>query len=117
MSYDMAVWEGEPPADDAAAKSTFWALYEQYAKRDYPAPPTGRIAEFAAILVEQWPDTEEAFDEPPWAAAPLISGASGPFMHFSMSYSGAMDAAPFAAATAAELGLVCFDPQAGCLWR
>jgi hypothetical protein len=117
MSYDIAVWEGEPPADDAAAQSTFRALYEQYAKRGYPTPPTGRIAEFAAILVEQWPDTEEAFDESPWVAAPLLSEASGPFMYFAMSYSRASEAAPFAAATAALLGLVCFDPQAGCLWR
>jgi hypothetical protein len=117
MSYDIAVWEGEPPADDAAAKSTFRALYEQYAKRGYPTPPTVKIAEFAGILVGQWPDTEEAFDESPWAAAPLISGASGPFMYFAMSYSGARDAAPFAATTADRLGLVCFDPQAGCLWR
>jgi hypothetical protein len=117
MSYDMAVWEGEPPADDAAAKSTFWALYEQYAKREYPTPPTGKIAEFAAILVGQWSDADEAFDDSPWAAAPLIREASGPFMYFAMSYSRASEAAPFAAATAAQLRLVCFDPQAGRLWH
>jgi hypothetical protein len=117
MSYDMAVWEGELPIDDALARSTFRALYEQYAEKEYPKPPTGKIAGFAATLVGQWPDTEEAFDESPWAAAPLVSCASGPFMYFSMSYSGAREAAPFAAATAARLGLVCFDPQAGRLWR
>jgi hypothetical protein len=38
-------------------------------------------------------------------------------MYFAMSYSGARKAAPFAAATAAQLGLVCFDPQTRCLWR
>jgi hypothetical protein len=42
---------------------------------------------------------------------------SGPFMHFAMSYSRANEAAPFAAATAAQLGLVCFNPQTGSLWR
>ncbi len=113
MSYDMAVWEGEPPADGATARATFHALYEQYAKREYPTPPTSKIAEFAAILVERWPDTDEAFDESPWAAAPLIGEATGPFMHFAMSYSRANEAAPFAVAAAAQLGLVCFNPQTG----
>jgi hypothetical protein len=51
------------------------------------------------------------------AAAPLIREASGPFMHFAMSWSrGPDEAAPFAAAAAAQLGLVCFNPQAGRLW-
>lgn len=117
MSYDMTVWEGEPPADDAAASAAFRALYEQYVEREYPTPPTGKIAEFVAILVGRWPDTDEDFDESPWAAAPLIREASGPFMHFAMAYSRADEAAPFAAATAAQLGLVCFNPQTGRLWR
>lgn len=117
MSYDMTVWEGEPPADDASARATFDALYEQYVEREYPTLPTSKIVGFVAILVERWPDTGEAFDESPWAAAPLISEASGPFMHFAMSYSRADEAAPFAAAAAAQLGLVCFNPQTGRLWR
>jgi hypothetical protein len=119
VSYDMAVWEGKPPADDAAAKATFETLYEQYAQREYPTPPTSTIAKFVAILVERWPDTGEALDDDsPWAAAPLIREASGPFMYFAMSWSrGPNDVAPFAAATAAQLGLVCFNPQQGRLWR
>lgn len=118
MSYDKTVWEDEPPTDDTAARATFEALYEQYVEREYPTPPTSKIAEFVAILVERWPDTGEALDdESPWAAAPLIGEASGPFMHFAMSYSRADEAAPFAAATAAQLGLVCFNPQEGRLWR
>jgi hypothetical protein len=119
MSYDMTVWEGEPPADDAAARATFEALYDQYIEREYPTPPTSKIAEFAAILAERWPDTGEALDDDsPWAAAPLIREASGPFMHFAMSWSrGPEEAAPFAAAAAAQLGLVSFNPQAGRLWR
>jgi hypothetical protein len=39
-------------------------------------------------------------------------------MYFAMSWSrGPNDVAPFAAATAAQLGLVCFNPQQGRLWR
>lgn len=53
VSYDMTVWEGEPPADDTAAAATFQTLYEQYAVRDYPTPPTSKIAEFAGILVQR----------------------------------------------------------------
>jgi hypothetical protein len=118
MSFDMSVWQGEPPADDAAARTTFRALYGKYIEREYPTPPTSKIAEFVAILVKRWPDdTDEAFDESPWAAAPLIREASGPVMYFAISYSRADEAASFAAATAAQLGLVCFNPQEGRLWH
>jgi hypothetical protein len=118
MSFDMSVWQGERPADDAAARTTFRALYGTYIEREYPTPPTSKIAGFAAILAKRWPDdTDEAFDESPWAAAPLIREASGPFMYFAISHSRADEAAPFAAATAARLGLVCFNPQEGRLWR
>ena len=118
MSFDMSVWQGEPPADDAAARTTFRALCGKYIEREYRTPPASKIAEFAAILVKRWPDdTDEAFDESPWAAAPLIREASGPFMYFAISCSRAGEAAPFAAATAAQLGLVCFNPQEGRLWH
>jgi hypothetical protein len=77
MSYAMSVWEGEPPADDEAARATCRALYEQHVKREYPTPPTSKIAEFVAILVRRWPDPEEALDDDsPWADAPLIRDAS-----------------------------------------
>ena len=114
----MTVWEGEPPADDAAARATFETLYDQYVEREYPTPPTSKISEFVAILAERWPDTGEALDdESPWAVAPLIREASGPFMYFAMNYSRADEAAAFAAAAAAQVGLVCFNPQEGRLWR
>ena len=39
-------------------------------------------------------------------------------MYFAMSWSrGPDEAAPFAAAAATQLGLVCFNPQTGRLWR
>lgn len=38
-------------------------------------------------------------------------------MYFTIRCSRADEAAPFAAATPAQLGLVCFDPQEGRLWR
>jgi hypothetical protein len=57
-------------------------------------------------------------DDSPWADAPLIREASGSFMYFAMSWSrGPDEAAPFAAAAATQLGLVCFNPQTGRLWR
>jgi hypothetical protein len=38
-------------------------------------------------------------------------------MYFAIRYSRVGEAAPFAAATAAQLGLVCFTPQEGRLWH
>ncbi|MYT82426.1 hypothetical protein YW3DRAFT_05816 [Streptomyces sp. MnatMP-M77] len=33
MSYDLAVWEGERPADDKTAGRVFGDLYDRYAER------------------------------------------------------------------------------------
>jgi hypothetical protein len=49
-------------------------------------PPA--ITRFVETLVKRWPDSGEQLDDnSPWAAAPLIRGASGPYVYFGMSYS------------------------------
>jgi hypothetical protein len=40
MSYDLAVWKGDRPADDAAAGAQFEALAGQYLGADEGQPPT-----------------------------------------------------------------------------
>ncbi|WP_369524674.1 hypothetical protein [Streptomyces agglomeratus] len=64
MSYDLAVWVGERPADDAAAALCFTDLYDRYIDTEEPAvPPVERIAAFVAALLERWPDLTEDEDD------------------------------------------------------
>ncbi|MER7682511.1 hypothetical protein [Streptomyces sp. NPDC096934] len=112
MSYDLAVWEGERPADDKAARRNFRDLYERYVGTEVEHPPTERIAAYVAALLERWCDlTEDVNETSPWSTGPLIGEASGPFIYFPMQWSRAEEASTYAAALADSMGLVCFDPQ------
>ena len=46
MSYDLAVWEGDWPADDAAAGQELRRLYDRYIGSRDLQPPTVRIAAY-----------------------------------------------------------------------
>lgn len=112
MSYDLAVWEGERPADDKAASRVFTDLYELYVDTDVEHPPTERIAAYVAALLERWYDlTEDEEDTSPWSTGPLIGEACGPLVYFPMRWSMADEASAYAATLADSMGLVCFDPQ------
>jgi hypothetical protein len=114
MSYDLAVWEGERPADDAAAEREYYGLYERYVESDSSEPPTAGIVAYVDALLRRWPDlTATGDDATPWASGPLIGEAIGPLVYFPMVWSMADEASAFAAETAASMGLVCFDPQSG----
>jgi hypothetical protein len=97
MSVDMAVWEGDRPADDAAGQ-VFEALYDRYIDREYPTEPTAKIREFVETLTARFPDLDalgdEEVDDSPWADSPLLAWE-------------------LALATAAQPDLVAFDPQSG----
>ncbi|MFE6311763.1 hypothetical protein [Streptomyces rochei] len=43
MSYDLAVWEGERPADDKTARQVFSDLYDRYIDGEVEEPPSDRI--------------------------------------------------------------------------
>ncbi|MFF9819005.1 hypothetical protein [Streptomyces sp. NPDC014006] len=118
MSYDLAVWEGDRPADDAAATATFEDLYRQHMRHTggQKTAPTPLIRQYVEALVARWPDMspdddEEAEEACPWSDGPLINNTSGPLFYFGMVFSKCQEAAPFAADLARTLGLVCFDPQ------
>ncbi|MFE3074387.1 hypothetical protein [Streptomyces sp. NPDC059247] len=117
MSYDLAVWEGERPADDAAAGQCFTDLYGKYIDTDGPdVDPTKQIAAYVAELLEQWPDlTEDEDGISPWSPGPLIGEASGPLIYFPMRWSIAQEASAYAAGVASSMGLNCYAPQARCL--
>ncbi|MFC9261340.1 hypothetical protein ACFT25_16180 [Streptomyces hydrogenans] len=74
MSYGLAVWEGERPADDAAVTRRFRGLYDRFMETEEPAvSPSERIADFVAALLARWPDlAEDDGDTSPWSTAPLI---------------------------------------------
>ncbi|WP_033328676.1 hypothetical protein [Streptomyces yerevanensis] len=113
MSYDLAVWDGPRPADDAAALEVFEDLYGRFMKGE-GQPPTARIRQYVEGLVARWPDLsadDEDEDTSPWSDGPLINNASGPLFYFGMVFSKYQEAALFAAGLARTSGLICFDPQ------
>jgi len=72
MSYDLAVWEGERPADDKIAGRVFDDLYDGYIKSELKELPSKRIAAYVTALLERWCDlTEEEED-----TSPLVNRAA-----------------------------------------
>ena len=97
MSYDLAVWEGDRPANDATATAEFQSLYERYVEPGEPVEPTKRIAAYVAALQDRDPDID--------------ADASGPLVYFAISWSRADEVAEWAAGLAGDHGLNCYDPQ------
>ncbi|MET7727486.1 hypothetical protein [Streptomyces mirabilis] len=114
MSYDLAVWDSDRPFDNRAAGSMYDELYERYLESDdVVVPPAPRIVAYVEALVARYPDDVD--HSVVWASPPVIDEASGPIVYLLMSYSKAEEVSEYAAALAREHGLVCFDPQGGCL--
>ncbi|MFF8381251.1 hypothetical protein ACF07V_34605 [Streptomyces sp. NPDC015661] len=112
MSYDLAVWEGERPADDKTAGQVFSDLYDRYLDGEDLNSPSELIAAYVTALLERWCDTtEDEEGTSPWSVGPLISGASGPLIYFGMGWSRAEEASAYAAHLADKMGLICFDVQ------
>ncbi|MGW1094244.1 hypothetical protein ACWD5W_00485 [Streptomyces sp. NPDC002455] len=65
MSYDLAVREGEKPADDNIAARVFSDLYYRYVEGEVEEPPSERIAAYAVALLERWCDLTEDDEELP----------------------------------------------------
>jgi hypothetical protein len=105
VSFDLCVWDGPMPEDDRAAAREYEAVMAELGD---PRTPTAAIREYVEALTERWP--EDAPDSP-WAAGPLLEEASGRVVYFAIAWSAADEVPPVAASIAAELGLVCYDPQ------
>lgn len=108
MSYDLAVWEGERPSDDADATVQYEALMARMDQDE--SPPTPRIRAFVEALLERWPDIDDD-EASPWADSPVMGNAVGPIVYFAMVFSRAEEASAYAAQLAHAHGLVCYDPQ------
>jgi hypothetical protein len=118
VSYDLAVWEGEPPADDAAGLAELLDQQERYHHADTRIPPGQKIREYVDALLKVYPDlTPGAGDDDPspWSTAPLIGEANGPYIYFPMAWSRCAEVSAVAARIARDQGLICYDPQARCL--
>ena len=112
MSYDLAVWEGDRPANDSAAAAEFEALYERYIASDETVEPTERIAAYVAVLLARFPDIGTAAgDDSPWSTGPLMSEANGPLVYFPMVWSRCDEVSAWAAEVAEQHALNCYDPQ------
>jgi len=122
VSYDLAVWEGERPADDeAATKFYLERIVPQLKNHDErnPVPPTPRIRAYVEALLLRWPDIDVigndlVNEDSPWSVRPLIGSANGWFVYFSMVWRAkAAGASAFGAEPAQQHGLICWDPQTG----
>ncbi|MET8281522.1 hypothetical protein [Micromonospora sp. NPDC005174] len=112
MTYDLAVWEGEQPADDVEGRRIFSQFYDDYIDADHDRPPTPRIRAYVDALLDRWIDmTEDEEDVSPWSDGPMINNASGPIIYFGMRYSMCEGVSAEAARMAADRGLICFDVQ------
>jgi hypothetical protein len=112
MSYDLAVWEGEPPANDFAAAAEFKRLYARYMGSDDPQPPAPRIAAYVQALLGRYPDIgSEGGHDSPWSTEPLLGEAHGPLVYFPMVWSRCEEVSAWAAQVAHEHELNCYDPQ------
>ncbi len=112
MSYDLAVWEGDRPANDVAAAAEFGALYTRFIGSEKSVEPTARIAGYVAALLDRYPDINtDAGEESPWSTGPLLSEASGPLVYFPMVWSRCDEVSAWAAEVAEQHELNCYDPQ------
>jgi len=111
VSYDIVVWVGDAPANDAAALAVFArhaAAMEAAIEGDLEAEPDPRLIAFAAALHGLYPDPED--DDTPWAAGPP-DDIVGDALFVAMRPSRADTAIPAIVETVEAHGLVGFDPQ------
>ncbi|MFY1617315.1 hypothetical protein [Micromonospora sp. WMMD736] len=110
MSYDLAVWEGDMPADDETAGELYEALYQQYFEFE-ELPPTPRIRAYVDAVAERWPDLYGHDAQLYPLSNGLVDEASGPMVYFTIPFNRADEVSAAAAQLAIDHGLVCYDPQ------
>ena len=109
MSYDLIIWEGERPASLEEAEEAVDRLFAEV-EGDLQREPTAAIRSLVDDLLRRWPDTDA---DAPWSVSPVMTGAVGPTLELSMVFDERLDdICAVAAASAARLGLVYYDPQA-----
>jgi hypothetical protein len=110
MGYQLLVWEGPRPEDDAAAELECREMFRRYfVGEGFEATPA--IREFVQALTERWPEDEEHFggEDSPWKFPPLLEEASGPAVFLNLRFGIGERAAYVMAEMAEERGLIAFD--------
>jgi hypothetical protein len=109
VTYTLAVWDGETPADGEQATAEYNRLVEL--AEDASIPPTPKIRRYVETLLARWPDiTEEGGENSPWADGPLMSDANGPLFVFGLCTFLGEEPFTYCHELAKEHGLVFFDP-------
>lgn len=117
VTYDVAVWDGDRPANAEAASDTLDRLLdaeEARAEAGLPqAPLSAGLDAFLSDLLDHWPEIDQPNGQnSPWAMSDLREDASGQVCYLCMTTSPLLDeAVAYIAALARKHGLVCFDPQ------
>ncbi|MEU7950622.1 hypothetical protein AB0B62_05500 [Micromonospora chalcea] len=111
MSYDLAVGDGEMPADDDVAGEVYEQLCTEYLEGE-EQPPSPRIRAFVLALLNRWPDLHgDEQGVSPWPGGPLLDEASGPIAYLTIRWSVCEEVSAQATRIAAAHELVCYDPQ------
>jgi hypothetical protein len=112
MSFDLAIWAGDPPSSDAEACRTLDDLLARYdTDADEAEPPDPRVLACKREITSSYSDGWlGALFGSVWASAPLE--VHGRLLYMNLTWSTRTDVILFIARTAAKHGLVCFDPQA-----
>jgi len=111
MSYDVAVWVGERPANDDAAAEEFEARAD--ASEADARPPGARIRAYVDALLKRFP---EGGEEGVWASEPVLDEGGGDFLYLDLSVGDHLDeVVGHAGELAQRHGLVAYDPQRECL--
>lgn len=110
MSYDLCVFYTNRPHTDREAGERHLALCRAEDRRLW-IEPDPRVAAFYRELTARFPD--DASGENPWSGSPLDRSEGHVVM--SMPYRSAREIEPVVIRLAERHGLVCFDPQGGCI--
>lgn len=116
MSYVVAVWDGDPPADETSARVTV-ARLEAAAAAGVAGPLSPALVALVAELTGRHPDLgDPAYDDEddaPWADGPLADNVAGRLLTVALTWSAVDEVLPWMAAEAGRLGLHVLDTQTG----
>ena len=112
MSWVIAVWDGPRPASAVEARSILDGLETRREGAVSGEASSSRLVEYVNRLVQRWPDIDDVGGaDSPWSDGPLLGNLRGSLFLCGIIASGIQDCLPYLIEQAADLGLVCFDPQ------
>jgi len=112
VPYDVAIWAGPPPLNDASAEEEFERRIEILEDGDQRSPASPALEAFLDELLSLLPRLGGANDgASPWNTGPEPGDISGDFAYLTMTFPGARAALDTIIEVARRHRVVCFDPQ------